>query len=64
MVLVVEAGVGAAVPKAVPKEKPPVLAAGALRRETTVDSVLCMQFKELTLLITIKLSLQRATQLP
>lgn len=29
----VEAGVGAAVPRAVPKEKPPVLAAGALKKE-------------------------------
>lgn len=30
--MVEAAGVGAAVPKAVPKEKPPVFAAGALRK--------------------------------
>lgn len=34
----VEAGVVAAVPKALPKEKPPILATGALKREKTVNS--------------------------
>lgn len=33
VVLVVEAGVAAAVPSALPKEKPPVLAAGALSKK-------------------------------
>lgn len=39
VVLAVEAGVAGAVPRAVPKEKPPVLAAGALRRKKTVNSL-------------------------
>ncbi len=40
VVLVVEAGVAAAVPRAVPNEKPPVLAAGALKKPKTINSIL------------------------
>lgn len=39
VVLVVEAGAAAAVPRAAPMEKPPVLAAGALKRQKAVNSV-------------------------
>lgn len=40
VVVAAAAGVGAAVPKAVPKEKPPVLAAGALVRKTHIHNII------------------------
>lgn len=42
--LAVEAGFGAAVPRAVPMEKPPVPAAGALKRQKEENSVTESQF--------------------
>lgn len=44
MALAAEAGVGAAVPRAVPIEKPPVLAAGALKWQKEVISVTLSQY--------------------